>query len=163
MGKINKQNYSNPNKTGFENSPAKVWHVNELAGSTLGYKSISGFINFISAGNTESVTILSNDTDIPNSSVTISKITNRAWLNLSFSTTNVIANHALITNLNLSDEIAAGSTFVNSMSVSVNPSSTPTNIVYDLKLLRNSTGTPVALSIGGDQPKIIYFEFKIFI
>jgi len=34
MGKINKQNYSNPNKTGFENSPAKVWHVNELIANT---------------------------------------------------------------------------------------------------------------------------------
>lgn len=54
MENINKKNYNTAGKTGFENSPAKVWHVNELianntpAPTTPAFKEVfltTGYLN----------------------------------------------------------------------------------------------------------------------
>ena len=160
MARITTKNYNAAGKTAFENSPAKVWHLNDLTGTTIGYKSIAGFINF-TASNTETVTIISNDTGYPDANVTINKTAGtRSQLYLAFSVPgNTTRYSSCIAYLNMAD---SANTNVNIMSVSESGSSTTTNIVYDFIIQRITTGT-LALVSFGTYSKIIYFEIKLFI
>jgi len=160
MARITTKNYNAAGKTAFENSPAKVWHLNDLTGTTIGYKSIAGFINF-TASNTETVTIISNDTGYPDTNVTINKLAGaRSQLYLAFSVPGNTARYSsCIAYLNMAD---SGNTHVNIMSVSESGSSTTTNIVYDFVIQRITAGT-LALVSFGTYSKIIYFEIKLFI
>lgn len=165
MANITKRNYNATGKTGFENSPAKVWHVNELVGTTIGYKSIAGFINFTSVP-TETLTILTNDTGIPDSSITVAKNSTRAKLLLTIPIPGNTARYAaILAKLNLAD---SNDTHVNTISATPNASSTTENFLYDIVIQRitNNIGVangPISLALGGSQPNIIYFEFKLFI
>jgi hypothetical protein len=161
MANINRKNYNAAGKSGFENSPAKVWHVNELVGTTIGYKSVAGYINFL-ADNTETVTILTNDTGYPDTNITIADNGgSRAILNLTFDFPgNIYRYTSCLGNLNLDDQL---NTYVNTLSIAKNSASTTENIIYRFTIQRITSGTPAALSIGTAQPQIIYFEFKVFI
>lgn len=162
MARITTKNYNAAGKTAFENSPAKVWHINDLTGTTIGYKSIAGFINF-TASNTETVTIVSNDTGYPDTNITINKTAGaRSQLYLSFSVPgNTLRYSSCLAYLNRPD---SANTSVNIMSVSESGSSTTTNLVYDFMIQQiGSTLPPVLLSYGGAVSKVIYFEIKLFV
>lgn len=159
--RITTKNYNAAGKTAFENSPAKVWHLNDLTGTTIGYKSIAGFINF-TASNTETITVLSNDTGYPDVNLTVNRLSGaRSQLYLAFDIPGNTARYSsCIAYLNKDD---SANTSVNIMSVAESGTSAITNLVYNFTIQQITTGTPALLAYGGAQPKIIYFEIKLFI
>jgi hypothetical protein len=161
MANINRKNYNAAGKSGFENSPAKVWHVNELVGTTIGYKSIAGFINFL-ANNTETITVVSNDTGFPDANVTITKImSSRSRLLLTFNLPgNEYRYTSCIGNLNMPD---SNNTFIDKISISKDISSTVEVVTFFINVIRVDATTVTNIGYSGAQPQVIYFEFKVFI
>lgn len=164
MENINRKNYNAPGKTGFENSPAKVWHVNELTGNSTGYKTIAGYINY-TASNTETITILCNDTEYPDSSVSVSRVNSgafgRSWLYLTFNFPGNTKTHATIGNINRKDN-----NVTSTLKLSVSEASTSTfqNIIYEFfsHIVSNTGGLTLNNLGGGPHNNYIYFEFKLF-
>jgi len=162
MAKINKQNYNATNKSGFENSPAKVWHVNELVGTTIGYKSIAGFINITAVG-TETLTILNNDTEIDSVDITVTKPYGSRYF-LRINVPYVKGRYtSLIVNLNVIDSNATFIVKASAMpdiNTYVPGGTTEYNI--NIQQVNVSTGTQINYSMGSTYPQYIYFEIKYF-
>lgn len=161
MAKITKKNYNDTGKTGFENSPAKVWHVNELVGTTIGYKSIAGFINFLANG-TETITVVANDTGYPDENVTVTDFgVSRSRLYLTFNLPgNTYKYTSCIGNLNMPD---SNNTYIDKISISKDGSSTTEVVTYFINVIRVDATTVANIAYGGAVPQVIYFEFKVFI
>lgn len=161
MGKITTKNYNDTGKTGFENSPAKVWHVNELVGTTIGYKSIAGFINFLANG-TETITVVANDTGYPDENVTVTDFgVSRSRLYLTFNLPgNTYKYTSCIGNLNMPD---SNNTYIDKISISKDGSSTTEVVTYFINVIRVDATTVANIAYGGAVPQVIYFEFKVFI